>query len=198
MFFHGQGPVPDTLRRLVQRLREAGIPHVFLGATAVNAHGHERTTKDVDVAMELADLDRFRRELVGDDKPYRPVAGRSRRFLDPESNVMFDVLVAGEIAGRADKQSEVRFPAPAEAEIIQDLPVVSLARLIELKLVTWRLKDWADVIELIRVHHLDESFADRLRSSARSAYLQCYDHMKEEDKYNRIHEPFDDDTPPQE
>ncbi len=52
-------------------------------------------------------------------------------------------------------------------------------------------KDWADVIELMRVDHLDETFADKLHPVTRSAYLQCHDQKLEEDRYN----PEIDDPP---
>lgn len=190
MFFEGKGPVPETLRRLAGRLHEAGIPHIFIGATAVYAHGYERTTRDVDVCMRPGDLERFRRELVG--REYDAVAGHSRRFRDQATGVLIDVLVAGEIAGNARKQREVRFPDPAEATDVDGLPLVTLARLIELKLVTWRLKDWADVVELIRSNNLDERYGDQYNPLVRQAYLQCHDQKLEEDRYN----PERDDPPP--
>ncbi len=189
MFFDDAGPVPETFRRLGQRLQQAKIPHIFMGASAVNAHGHRRSTEDVDLCMRREDLDRFRREFVG--RPYEPVAGRPRKFYDPETQVSFDILVAGEVAGNSRKQTAVHFPDPDEAELISGVPFPSLARLIELKLVTWRFKDWGDVVELIRTHNLDESFADKLHPVTRSAYLQCYDQKLEEDRYN----PEIDDPP---
>ena len=64
------------------------------------------------------------------------------------------------------------------------MPTVTLDRLIELKLVTWRYKDWGDVVALIRANGLDETFADRLAQQLRSAYLQCYDEMIDEDRYD--------------
>ena len=190
MFFEGKGPVPDTLRRLAETLRSAGIPHIFMGATAVYAYGYERTTRDVDICMRREDLERFRRDLVG--RVYEAVPGRSRRFVDTATGVTVDVLIAGEIAGNTRKQREVLFPDPSEAIQVDDLPLVSLPRLIELKLVTWRLKDWADVIELIRERCLDESFGDQFNPLVRQAYLQCYDQKLEEDRYN----PEDRDAPP--
>lgn len=191
MFFDDNGPVPETFRRLKQRLKDAGLPHIFMGASAVNAHGHRRSTEDVDLCMRREDLERFKREFVG--AVYQPVAGRQRKFFDPETQVSFDILVAGEIAGNSRKQKDVRFPDPDEAEIRQGVPYPSLARLIELKLATWRLKDWADVIELIRVHKLDESFAQKVHPVVRSAFLQCYDEKVEEDRYDpEIH-----DAPPE-
>jgi hypothetical protein len=190
MFFDDKGPVPDTFRHLQQVLSGAGIPHIFLGAMALNAHGYRRSTEDVDLCMRREDFARFRGEFVG--KRFRTVAGRSRRFFDPDTQVTFDVLISGEIAGNARKQQDVLFPDPSEAETIDGAPCVSLARLIELKLVTWRYQDWADVISLIRVHKLTEAFAEKVHTVARPFYLQCYDQMKEEDVYNAIHEPYDD------
>jgi len=190
MFFRDEGPVPETFRRLKKHLETLSIPHVFMGATALGVHGYVRATEDIDVCMRPDDLARFRDELVG--KEYRPVEGRSRRFYDPVTDATFDVLVTGEIAGNRRKQQAVRFPDPDEAQVIKDTPVPSLARLIELKLVTWRYKDWGDVVELIRTHKLDESFTDQLSPVVRSAYLQCYDQKVEEDRYN----PEIDDPPP--
>jgi hypothetical protein len=189
MFFDDQGPVPETLRRLQKQLTDAGIPHIFIGATALNAYHYERMTRDVDLCLRPEDLERFRREFVG--QAYQLVEGRPRRFFDPTTCVTLDVLVAGEIAGNRHKQQTIRFPDPAEARVVEHVPVPSLERLIELKLVTWRYKDWADVVELIRSNGLDETFAARLDPTVRSAYLQCYDQKVEEDLYN----PEIDDQP---
>jgi hypothetical protein len=190
MFFQDQGPVPEAFRRLSGLLTEARLPHVFVGALAANAHGFRRSTEDINLCMRREDLERFRRELVG--REFQPVAGRARKFYDPATQVTFDILVSGEGAGNARKQRDVKFPDPSEAELIDGRPFVSLARLIELKLVTWRYKDWGDVVSLIRVHNLDESFGDRFNPLVRSAYLQCYDQKLEEDRYN----PEIDDPPP--
>jgi hypothetical protein len=188
MFFDDQGPVPETFRKLRERLAGAGLPHIFIGAVALNAHDYRRASEDVDFCMRREDLERFRKLFVG--TVYQQVAGRPRKFFDPQTQVTFDILVAGELAGNTRKQREVRFPDPDEAEIVRDTPVPSLARLVELKLVTWRYQDWGDVVNLIHVHNLDESFADRFNPLVRSAFLQCYDQKVEEDRYNpEIHDP---------
>ncbi|HEV2947801.1 MAG TPA: hypothetical protein VGX70_10515, partial [Gemmataceae bacterium] len=64
MFFEGRGREHQTLRRLVQRLEKAKIPYAIMGAMAVNAHGAERTTKDVDVLVTQEGLDLFRLRYV--------------------------------------------------------------------------------------------------------------------------------------
>jgi hypothetical protein len=182
MFFKDQGPVPETFRRLRRLLEAEGIPYIVIGAMAVNAHGFRRTTRDIDICMSRDDLERFRKTFVG--RAFEPVPGRSRRFVDPETQVTVDILISGEIAGRRGKNRDVRFPHPSEGEVREAVCTVSLARLIELKLVTWRYQDWGDVVNLIRHFNLDEAFAENLHTTVRAAYKQCYDQRIEEDKYN--------------
>src|SRR6516162_3777533 len=71
MFFEHRSPVHKTMRRLAKRLEKAGIPYAIMGAMAVNAHGAERTTRDVDILLTSYGLERFRREFVG--KEYEQV-----------------------------------------------------------------------------------------------------------------------------
>lgn len=187
MFFRDEGPVPETLRRLHRALSEIGLAHVFIGATALKAYGLRRTTEDVDVCLRAEDLKRFRSELV--ESTYLPVQGRSRRFYDPKTQVTIDVLVSGDVAGRRERQQAIKFPDPSEGRLVEGIPVPPLARLIALKLVTWRLQDWADVVALIRANRLDEHYGDQFNPQVRQVYLQCYDEMIEEDRYNpEIHD----------
>jgi len=173
MFFEKQGPVWETLRALNQRLREAHIDYIVIGGLALNAYNYPRQTVDVDIVMTADAFDRFRRELG--KQQYNRVPSLPRRFIDPHTEVAVDILVAGEIAGRKSKNPSVRFPDPDEAEVHDDLRTVSLARLVELKLVTWRYKDWGDVVELIRRNNLPESFADKIDPVVRSAFKECFD-----------------------
>ena len=190
MYFDDQGPVTETFRKLRERLAEAGLPHIFMGAVCAErcmiTGGHLRTWTS---ACALKTSNASAALLSGRCTSKWP-DGRGR-FYDPVSQVTFDVLVAGEIAGNARKQQKIRFPGPSEAETVRDTPVPNLRRLVELKLVTWRYKDRGDVVELIRVHDLDGSFADQLDPTVRTAYLQCFDQKVEEDRYN----PEIDDPP---
>lgn len=63
--------------------------------------------------------------------------------------------------------------------MIDGVKTVELPKLIELKLASGmsglgRLRDLADVQELIRVRHLDESMAARLDPSVRAKYLELH------------------------
>lgn len=179
MFFEKQGPVWETLRRLEDRLKEANIDYVVIGGLALNAYDYPRQTVDVDVVLTRADYVKFKELYAG--SAYVETEDTPRRFVDPNSEVTIDVLIAGELAGRRSKNRSVRFPDQSEAEVHGDLRTVSLARLIELKLVTWRYRDWGDVVELIRRNNLPEEFADKLDPVARAAYGQCYDQAIDEE-----------------
>ena len=64
MFFQKRSPQHQAMRRLARRLKKAGIPYAIMGAMAVNAHGAERTTKDVDILLTPAGLERFREQFA--------------------------------------------------------------------------------------------------------------------------------------
>lgn len=177
MFFEKTGPVWETLRNLEKRLQDARIDYAIIGGLALNVYNYPRQTVDVDVVVTREGYGRFAKMLEG--TTYPRATGAARRVVDPNSEVTIYFLIAGELAGRRSKNSSVRFPDPAEAEIHHELRTVSLARLIELKLVTWRYKDWGDVVELIRRNSLPEDYADRLDPIVRRPYQECYDQANE-------------------
>jgi len=173
MFFEKTGPVWETLRKLEQRLVDAELDYVVIGGLALNAYGYPRQTVDVDVVVTAENFSRFMDKFSG--TVYRRDPRLPRRFVDSQTDVVIDFLIAGEIAGLATKNRSVRFPDPSEATVQSDIRTVSLAKLIELKLATWRFKDWGDVVELIRRNTLTESFADQLDPVVRTAYRECFD-----------------------
>jgi hypothetical protein len=181
MFFAGKDKVHQTMKRLVQRLKRAGIDHAVVGAMAVNAHGYERTTKDVDVLMTRRGFEEFKRRYV--PKYYLLKEGRQRRFVDRQSEVGVDVLVTGLFPG-SGKPGPIAYPDPqAVSQSIKRISVLDLATLIELKLAAQRYKDFADVVNLIRVKDLDESYMERLHPSVRRDYVECLEEKRREDEY---------------
>src|SRR5437762_2941800 len=80
LFFEGRGKEHKTMRRVVEKLEKAGIPYAVMGGMAVNAHGMERTTNDVDLLLTPDGFAEFRKRFV--PKAYDPVTGRPRRFFD--------------------------------------------------------------------------------------------------------------------
>lgn len=181
MFFQRKDPVHQTMYRLVQRLEKAKIPYAIVGAMALNAHNQRRTTDDVDVLLTAEGLAEFRRHFV--DKHYEAVPGRRRRFVERKSQVRVDVLVTGLFPG-SGKPGPISYPDPASVSLtIDDVRVVDLVTLVQLKLAARRFQDFGDVVALIRVHQLDEAFAKRLHPSVRRDFIECLDEKRREEEY---------------
>ncbi len=181
MFFDGTDRVHQTMRHVAEKLDEAGIPYAIAGGMAVNAHKYVRTTGDVDFLITSEGLATFLKLFVPAE--FSRVAGHSRRFLDPSTNTTFDLLVAGLFPG-SGKPGPIAFPDPASvAVIIQERKVLNLRTLIELKLAAGRHKDFGDVVELIRLNNLDESFTNGLSPSVREDYIECLEEMRREQEY---------------
>jgi hypothetical protein len=181
MFFQGTGPVHQTLRRLTEALANANIDYAVVGGMACNAHRYRRTTADVDVLLTPAGFAEFRRRFVPQD--FEQVPGRPRRFVDRTNQVTCDVLLTGLFPG-SGQPGPIDFPDPAAvSETIDDIRVVNLATLVELKLAAGRYRDFGDVVELIRANNLDEAFAARLYPSVRGDYIECLEEKRREDEY---------------
>lgn len=181
MFFEGRGPEHKTLRRLVEKLEKANIPYAVMGAMAVNAHRHERTTKDVDILLTREGFERFRKLYV--PKAYAPVPNRPRRFLDRRHQRTIDILITGNFPG-SGQPGPIVFPDPvAVSETIQNASVVNLETLIQLKLAARRHYDFGDVVNLIRVHNLDEAYLAKLHPSVHQDFIECLEEKRRDDEY---------------
>jgi hypothetical protein len=181
MFFEGRGREHKTLRRLVKNLEKADIPYVVIGGMALNAHRYQRTTGDVDVLLTPEGLAEFRRRFV--PRSYDPVPGRSRRFLDRRHKTTVDILVTGLFPGTG-KPGPFAFPDPAlVGETIENIRVVNLPTLVELKLAARRHRDFGDVVELVRFNNLDEAFLKQLHPSVHRDFIECLEEKRREDEY---------------
>jgi hypothetical protein len=185
-YFMKAGRLHRTIRDLASRLKAESIDYALIGGMALSEHGYVRMTDDVSVLLTAAGLKRFRERLEG--KGYVAVhPGAARSFRDAETGVRIEFLVAGEFPGDG-KPKEVAFPDPAAAgEDIDGVTVLKLPRVIELKLASGmsarhRLRDLADVQELIRARELDRDFAAQLHVSVRDAYLRMLADVQSESR----------------
>ena len=173
----GNAEVQQALRKLTGVLDAAGIPYAIAGAMALNQYGYRRVTVDVDVLLTRDGLDRLKREVLG--RGYIEKFPGSKGLRDTEHGVAIDVLLAGEFPGDG-KPKPVRFPDPATVAVRGEHGAfLPLETLIELKLASGisaphRLKDLADVLELIRAAGLSESLATRLDPSVQVKYSELW------------------------
>jgi hypothetical protein len=149
---------------------------------ALNAHGYHRETVDVDVLVTPEGLSAFVAQLVG--RGYHPAfEGARKSFRNTQTNVKIEFLTTGEYPGDG-KPKPVAFPNPSEVSIVHDgRRFVSLPALMTLKLASGmtnpgRLRDLADVQELIRILGLDEHTADELHPYVRERFLELFDAVR--------------------
>jgi hypothetical protein len=110
-------------------------------------------------------------------------AGRWRRFQERKSGVLLDCVVTGHFPG-SGKPGPLAFPDPAVAsQEIDKIRVLTLPHLIQFKLAARRHYDFGDVVFLIKVHNLDESFLPQLHSSVHKDFIECLEEKQREDEY---------------
>jgi hypothetical protein len=176
-FFEEKSAVHDTLRRIVSRLDELGIPYVVSGGLALFAHGFRRFTEDIDLLVSPEGLKRIHQELEG--LGYVPPFKGSKHLRDVESGVRVEFLVSGGFPGDG-KPKPVAFPDPASVSMEKDgIKYLSLPALIELKLASGmtnsqRLKDLSDVMELIKLLALPADFSSQLNPFVREKYSEIW------------------------
>jgi hypothetical protein len=176
-YFMGTADVQLAANRLVAKLEELRIPYAICGGLAVSAHGHRRTTIDVDVLLTADGLRRFKAAALGHGWLER-FAG-SRGVRDVENATPIDFLITGGHPGDG-KARGVTFPDPDPSAVVLDgKRMLSLPHLIELKIASGqsapdRPRDFDDVIQLIRVNKLDAAFAESLHAEVRAKYGELW------------------------
>ncbi len=175
-FFMGEGTLNKTLRRVADDLRRHDIGYNVIGAVALNNFGYRRFTEDINLLMTHEGLEKFKNELIG--KGYRPAfESATKKFRTTAENVTVEIIVSGEFPGDG-KSKPVVFPNPHENQVeIDGVKTMSFEKLVELKLASGmtaphRLKDLADVQELIKIRKLDACFAEKLNPFVRGKYLE--------------------------
>lgn len=177
-FFMAKSQVHKTMRALARRLSQERIDYALAGGMALLLHGYRRETVDVDVLLSKEGREVFSQNLVG--RGYAPLfSGARKGFRDTETGVTIDILTEGEFPGDG-KPKPISFPNPSSASIeIDGIRIVTLEKLIELKLASGmtapdRLRDLADVQELIKIRPLSSDFVERLDPYVRDKYLELW------------------------
>jgi hypothetical protein len=149
--------VTDRLQRMVRTLDEAGVPFALVGGQAValwvatKDPAAVRTTKDVDILLRREDLPKARAAGSAVALDYFEVLGVGT-FLertDPHPHKTVRVLWSGEKV-----RPEYPLPSPTvdERELLEPgKPVVSLAGLVRMKLMSNRDQDRVHLRDMIDV-----------------------------------------------
>jgi hypothetical protein len=182
-YFMGEGKLNNALARLVADLKEHRIDYLVIGAIALLAHGYPRFTEDIDLILDAEGLDKFHDELIG--LGYVPAfPGARKRLRSTLDGTPIEVIASGGYPGDG-KPKPVSFPEPSgESVEIDGVKFPTLERLLELKLASGmtapdRLKDLADVQELIKVRGLTNEFAERLDPYVRGKFLELCEAVRQ-------------------
>jgi hypothetical protein len=176
-FFMGESDVQRALEKVARLLEEDGIPYAVIGAMALNAYGYRRLTVDVDLLLTREGLEAFQAKHLG--LGYVQKFPGSKGLRDTENGVPIDVVLAGDFPGDG-LPKPVAFPDPADAAVRGErTALLPLPRLIELKLASGmtaphRLKDLADVIEIVRILKLPADIAEELDPYVREKYRELW------------------------
>lgn len=175
--FEENSSVFQALHTIAKRLKDLGIPYAVVGGMALFRHGLRRFTEDVDILVTKENLKRVHAELDG--LGYVPPFKNSKNLRDTTVGVRIEFLITGDYPGDG-KKKPVSFPDPSEVGFESDgVRYIQLPKLVELKIASGmtnpaRLKDLADVLELIKILHLAADFADQLNPFVREKYHELW------------------------
>lgn len=175
--FEENSAVFSALRRIAERLERLKTPYAIVGGMALFQHGYRRFTEDVDILVRRDDVTKIHEELEG--LGYLRPHAQSKDLRDTEHGVHIQFLTTGDYPGDG-KPKALAFPDPAAVSIERDgIRYLDLPTLIELKLAAGmtgagRLKDLADVQELIKLLNLSEEFSDKLNPYVRAEFQKLW------------------------
>lgn len=173
-------PLLNAMRQIKSIMDEAGIPFVFVGGSTLPFYGYYRNTGDIDIVVADSDSKKL------DDLPIgmiRRIRRGKMMLHSPGTNI--DVIFSGGVVG-SDK-SGMRYPDPKELiemKVIDGtpLPILPLKRLVQIKIVSgiygMRMKDFADVIELIKENQLPETYCNEYNFDIRDKYRELFEMTK--------------------
>ncbi|AGP33581.1 hypothetical protein SCE1572_03140 [Sorangium cellulosum So0157-2] len=140
-------------------------------------HGYRRFTEDVDILVTRQGLTAIHTQLEG--RGYLPPFPKSKHLRDTELGVKVEFLVTGDYPGDG-KPKPVAFPDPSSAAVEHEgVKYLNLPTLVELKLASGmtnpdRMKDLADVLELIKILALPSDFALQLAPYVREKFVELW------------------------
>ncbi len=174
----GTSGLEQTARAAIETLAHSDIPHLIAGGLAVQEYGYHRVTLDVDLVVPdvLEAVEFLTADVTG---PFVRVPNCADRVKDQRNGVFVDLLPAGRVLRRG-----CRVPFPDPGRVSEQPRFVSLEQLVSLKLDSWsnnqtrRLKDKADVVELIKSTKLPRELD--VSPAVRALYVETWDALAAE------------------
>lgn len=179
--FEEDSAVFKALYNITSRLKTLGIPYAVVGGMALFRHGLRRFTEDVDLLVTRNDLKTIHEKLEG--LGYLPPFTNSKHLRDTRLGVRIEFLTTGDFPGDG-KPKPVSFPDPQQVSFeAEGINYIKLPKLVELKLASGmtnpgRLKDLADVMELIKILNLPLEFTEQLNPFVHDKFRELWSAAK--------------------
>jgi hypothetical protein len=163
--FEERSLVFKTLRKITTRLNDLGVPYAVAGDIALFRHGLRRYTEFVEIVVGKGSLIGIQTELLGTAYVLAEISNTSGR--DAISGVRVAFFTAGDIL-HSVQGTPIMVPQPSAACLdAGGIHYLKLSNLVEPKLASGmadasRMKDLADVLELIKVLNLPSAFSMQL------------------------------------
>ena len=171
--FEEDSAVFQALYKIGPCLKVLGIAYAVVGGMALFRPGLRRFTEDIDILVTKGDLKIIHEKLAG--LGYLPHFTNRQHLRDTQTGVKIEFLTTDDFPGDG-KNKPVSFPDPRNVSFEADgISYVNLPTLVELKLASGmtnpgRLKDLADVLELIKVLNLSSDFVNQLNPFVRGKF----------------------------
>jgi hypothetical protein len=147
----------DGIVEIWRVFEKHNLQYIMVGGFAVNLHGFNRTTGDLDIWIkdEAENRNKFRQVLI--DLKYADLpqihsldfAPRSTTFL-LDNGIEFDVMTY--LKGFEKEKFDFCFEYASICKILElDIPFLNINHLLEAKKATFRPKDQIDILELEKI-----------------------------------------------
>lgn len=166
------GALRDAVKAVAKAIRSVpGAYACFIGGLAVQHHGYNRWTDDVDVVVDTAHFG----EILNHLRAAGFVITQQWTLQNRETGAKLDLLREGVTLKNA------RFPLPHPSEMGPNTGYARLPWLLRLKLDAHRREDLADIVRIMR-SHLDqaEAIAAELPEVFRKEFLELTEEARRE------------------
>lgn len=161
----------DFLKRLIEKLSEAGIPYMLVGSVAASYHGHPRSTFDIDIVVDADEetMCRFAKSLgvgcfVSEDSIRQAVRSRTLfNIIDETSGYKADFIVRKE---RLFSRTE--FSRRIKVNMLDRTLEIATPEDIILSKTEWSKlgsseRQWSDALQIARIqgNNLDLAYIEK-------------------------------------
>ncbi len=161
----GNAPITQTAKRLDAVLRQSGLPYALVGGYAVQHYGYPRFTEDIDAVVR--DRESVKTALLHSGQ-FKAIQGSKMTVVDRSNGVPVDLLAGGQ------RDSAAALPYPQPEDSSSGIQFISLPHLFNMKLSARRMKDLADVVELIKANQLPLEFGQELDPEVRVTFAEMH------------------------